>query len=290
MKIDLEKFFFQKMDGRGLGLLRFFFFAAVLMVFAPMPMEKICQMPAALKTHSTILGDVNEFFKTSSSFESVLIIWRISLVLSMIGLFSIVSLPLAFISTGIVFSLHNAYSCGFHGGNLFFLGMGILMLSPAGRYFSLDSFISLKRGIAYEKQISAWPVKLIQINFVTMFFFAAIAKLINLGWGYVTADEFYSIILTKKTWGGSFSPIFTFLLDHPLITRFLGGYAFLLELFCPLVFLNKKVMTLIILSLAAMQLMIYLHLGISSFNAMPAIYAFWIDWDTVLGFYEKNKN
>lgn len=294
MNEKMNEFFFAKIEGAVLGWLRIIFYLAVLMVFAPMPMEKLCIVPAELKTHSTVFGSLNEVFRSVSAFVPVLWIWKISLITSALGLLSRLSLPIAFVSTGIVFSLHNAYSCGFHGGNLFFLGMGILMLSSAGSYLSLDALFQKKRGMHSPDKISIWPIRLIQVNFLTMFFFAAITKLINLGFGYITRDEFYAIILTKKTWGGSFSDLFVFLLDRPFFTRFLGGFAFLIELLCPLVFLHKKLLAFFILSLALMQLMIYLNLGISSFNAMPAIYAFWIDWEAVFGFFrgrhEENKS
>ncbi|MFA6237047.1 MAG: hypothetical protein WC635_06935 [Bacteriovorax sp.] len=289
MKYKLHQFFFNELDGRVLGILRIIFFLTVIVVFGGMPLKNLCLLPSGLKTHVTIFNVFNDFFLNPGIMDYLLITWKVSLVFCVIGLLSVLFIPIAFVCTGILFSLHNAYSCGFHGANLFFLGMGILMLSPAGKYISIDNFIAKKHNVYIPSKTPVWPVRLIQINFVLMFFSGAVSKFLNLGLGYVTGDEFYSVILIKKTWGGSLPYLFEYLLDHPLLARFCGAYAFIIELFCPLSFLNVKIMKLIIVSLGVMQLLIYFNMGISSFNAMPAIYAFWFNWEKVIGWYEKNK-
>ena len=286
--LKMEKiriFFFKEVDGRILGLLRIIFYLTVLAVFGGMSFTNLCSLPSGLKTHLTVFNSVNDYFLNPIIMRYLLIIWKISLALSTLGFISALSMPIAFVSSGILFSLHNAYSCGFHGTNILFLTMGILMLSDAGKYISIDSFINKKRIVL--KKTPVWPIRLVQINFVIMFFSGAVAKYIGLGFDYITGDAFYSVLLIRKTWGGNLSLFFETLLDHPILARLCGAYSFITELLCPLALFNFLFMRIIIISLGIMQILIYFNMGISSFNAMIALYLFWFNWEKVLQLYDK---
>jgi hypothetical protein len=124
----------------------------------------------------------------------------------------------AVISWFLLISFQNRnLECMTPGDNMLTIIGFLLIFSPAGKMFSLDSWLDKKRGIKNEKSIlcEPWTQRLIQLLICTIYWQAFWGKLINKTWWDGTA-----IYYVMNTWDFGF-PV-PYLFDHLWTSRLLS--------------------------------------------------------------------
>ena len=133
---------------------------------------------------------------------------------------------------GYNYNLHRFY----HSYHLFVVSLIILSIACAADSFSIDSLI---RKVKNKKKFNySWPVQLIKVYVVYVYFICGAEKLYIRGLDWVFSDNLFLIIFTNPQ-RGWFSD---WVLSQPLwMSVALAGYSlFVCELLAPLALLNRR--------------------------------------------------
>lgn len=169
------------------------------------------------------------------------------------------------------------------------LVMGVLALAPCGDAWSLDALIwkykwrpRAKTGGQYH-----WPVQLVRVLFVTVFFAAGLSKLREAGLLWVTSDTLRHYMLENQyvfhadamqAWS---RPLVEWMVGYPFLCRVLAALALGLELSAPLALVSTGARLLLIPALFLFQVGNALLLYQNFFFAYLGLYAFWVPWDNL---------
>lgn len=147
-----------------------------------------------------------------------------------------------------VMSYRNSWSMIYHNDNALVLHALILGFSPAADALSLDA---RKRGAAHpargprEDWRYGWPVQLINVATVFMYFVAGVAKVVGpLGWAWASGEGMRSQVavdaLRKELLGEGARPLAFAMHDKLGLYRLMGVASLLIELGAPLALLGRR--------------------------------------------------
>ena len=208
-------------------------------------------------------------------------IWEVSLFLACIGLFTRYSIAASFlIGLYLLAASHSFYKINHSDAGLL-MAMFILMLSRCGDAFSVDSLSRVwnQKGLSITPPSGEyrWPVQIIRIIWVIVFFLAGVAKLRNGGMDWMFSDSMANLILRKQyVWEPPTSMAWYFL-SHPWTCAAMSAGAVIIELLAPLVLFSKIARLLIVPAMLGMQIGIRLIMG-DDFTQFMAIYLFFVPW------------
>lgn len=220
---------------------------------------------------------VNYQVVSASTLEIFQNVWRVSLILGCIGLFTRISALVGGILTMYLWTLGFGYSQEAHGSIPLIFSMFVLAVARSADAFSIDSL--LFRGRHRSKTASpeyGWPARVICCIYVLMFFGSGVTKVVNsgIGWGLDgLTNTFYRFRLTGDP--VRVRTIDFFLNNFPM--PLLGTGALLLELAAPLALFEGLVRVIILLSLVIMQLVINEAMGLD-FRPTFALIPFFVPW------------
>jgi uncharacterized membrane protein YphA (DoxX/SURF4 family) len=167
--------------------------------------------------------------------------------------------------------------------------MGVLALAPSGDALSIDALLcgrTADRGQRLGGQYH-WPLQLVRLIFVSIFFAAGLSKLRTAGLAWVTSDTLRHYMLENQivfqetaaaSWG---RPVVAWLVLYPGLCRLLAGLSLALELSAPIALLSSRARILLIPALCLFQLGNALLLYQNFFFAYLGVYAFWVPWQRV---------
>ena len=213
-------------------------------------------------------------------------IWRTSLLTSAIGFFSRTSMIVAAITTNYLYIFY--YSHGFlhHQYQILTLISLIFMCSMAGSACSVDSTFSKSKPIAGFE--FTWPLRLIWFVRAIMFFSAGLSKLRNSGLSWVLGDSMndivkHNLIYFGQGLGGSQLnlSLSNYFIARPVLCQFAAALTIVIEVGAPLILLHKKIRSIGVLSLMALQVAIWLILRVD-FSPQALCYIFFVPWQRLL--------
>lgn len=214
-------------------------------------------------------------------------LWKASLLLAAVGLWTRASTWVAFVL--------GLYLMGVHVGyieNLFSLWLptvvlGVLAFSDCGHYFSIDHWWSVRQGRRpsdqdYRSPRYGWPLRLVLLLVLLMYFNAGVAKLRHAGpeWphylqGYMHYTDFYL---------GPYAADWQRALRDALVARpsllFYGGWLVLiLELLAPLAFFVRRLEAVFLPPLFLITLGFYAFMYVYTIQRIAGLYLFFIPWE-----------
>jgi uncharacterized membrane protein YphA (DoxX/SURF4 family) len=167
--------------------------------------------------------------------------------------------------------------------------MGVFALAPCADAWSLDALIwkyrrrqRTKTGGQYH-----WPVQLVRVLFVTVFFAAGLSKLRAAGLSWVMSDTLRHYLLENQyvfyadavqAWS---RPLVDWLVAHPVLCRVLAALTLIVELSAPLALVLPATRLLLIPALFLFQVGNALLLYQDFFFAYLSLYAFWVPWGSM---------
>ena len=279
-----NRFWFEPQGPLNLGISRAICYAVLVLVYLPEPF-----------THWAELDRQSAYWEPIYPFSSPHVhlplvgatglmilqcVWKCSLVLACIGLFTRISTLIAFVLGGYLIGLMFNYGKLEHQVMPVVITLGILALSHCGDAFSIDAWLRRRRGqIPIPSGEYRWPIRMVWLVMSVTFCAAAIAKLRESGIHWVTGDGF-SLLMIQQMYKTSPPHVRWGLLvaNHRLLAVIFAGGSLCTELLFPLTLFDKRARVFFPLVTFVMQLSIGLVMNIW-FIQFLAIYGFWIPWD-----------
>jgi hypothetical protein len=295
-KIDM--YLFKKVNFVKLEIVRILFYSILFFQFDKFihylnfsKMSNILFHPAGLIINEQIINFI------ASHSDLILIMLRVSLLFSIFGFMTSITKWIVFILILFIFNIPYNFNSDFllATPNVF-LSL-VLAFSPAGQNLSIDSMIFKKNQKKYQQSENYnWPIKFMQIIFVTVFFTSALIKLKNVGLAWFYSDNIKNIFLCSPFTRGDIVP--RFIMDLKLnyrITQFplaINIFAFLIlasELLCPLALYETKWTKLIVWILMFMQISSVFFIFINP-NDNIVLYLCWFDWESIFSWIKEKFN
>jgi len=282
-------FWFPPCEPFDLGLCRFLFYGAMFLrrgttsfylefgrlpesMWLPVPLYSFFELPP--------FGS-SELFALHS-------VWRVSLLLSALGIWTSVSTVVCGLTS--LFLIGYVQSFGYypHTDLPFVLISLILMFSRSGDAFSVDALLPWRRKRPCKPTGDyAWPLRLAQFVFCMVFFSAGLSKLRASGLEWVTGDTLLNYFVRNSVYYEDVAvPLqrqLSFVLRHEYVARVLAASAVLIELGAPLALFSRRLRLPIIAAIALMQLSFFLVLR-QNFLNFAGLYFFWFPWAEISGF------
>lgn len=284
----LSAFFFTEADSLNLGICRFIFCGIIFCVYINADFSQWAEVPEVL-WHPIFIFD---FFRIPVFPAEVLgllgIVWRVSLLLSCLGLLTRPATVCAFLSGCYLLGMQNSFAKTHHMEAMLLLILCVLCFSRCGDGFSLDSFLgrAWRRwpfSARAERRHSRynWPVRLVWVIFTLVFCAAGASKLRNSGLEWVTSGYLSSLLVSKGFAGDRVDPVIEWLSfwlgTRPGVCYFLAGATVFLEFFAPLALVNRYFRAMMVPGLFLMVLGFWIVMGIP-FPQWLAAFVFWIPW------------
>jgi hypothetical protein len=164
--------------------------------------------------------------------------------------------------------------------------MGVLALAPCGDALSVDAWRRRRAAKArpHASGQYGWPLQLVRLIFVSIFFAAGLSKLRTAGLAWVTSDTLRNYLIENQyifqetaaaSWG---RPVAAWLVLHPSLCRLLAGLSLTLELSAPAALFWHRARRFLIPALFLFQVGNALLLYQDFFFAYLGVYAFWVPW------------
>jgi hypothetical protein len=167
-----------------------------------------------------------------------------------------------------------------HGGLLFTLVLFVIAFAPAADAWSLDAVIRRVRGRPRAEPSAeyTWAIRFIALMVVTMYGAAGLSKLIRSGLGWAFSDNLQRLLLGHQFTSDPPTMLGVSLASYPLLCRALACMALGFEITAPLALFSRTYYRVVIPGLAALQLMIWLTLGVL-FREMLFVFACLLPWN-----------
>jgi predicted DCC family thiol-disulfide oxidoreductase YuxK len=214
-------------------------------------------------------------------------VWKLSLVLSCVGLWTRLSTAVAALFGTYLLGLPHNFGQTYHFDAVLVLAFWILAFSRAGDAWSLDG---LMRTARHPEQRPApvspeytWPGQLILTALSLVFFAAGVAKLWTSGMEWVFSDQM-SILLRRVQYHISDSdPLVNwgaYIAQLPWAARIMAAGTVIIETSYPLSLFSRRLRVPLVLGGMSLILGIRFLMG-PTFEQFLVINVFWVPWDRV---------
>ena len=278
-----KRFWFEPTAATNLGFCRLLFFGLMFLYAVPLDDRGWHSIPASFwnpmyvfaRFHLPVLNDGAMFVAQS--------VWKISLLLACVGLFSRISAGIAFVLS--LYLIGVTYNNGKVEDMtaIAILSEGILALSLCGDAFSLDNLIFRRhqapRPLSGEYR---WPIRMIWTLMATVFFCAGFAKLRHSGLHWASPRQFGALLISRY-YDPSPPPthLGLFIAARPWLSIPMAAGSMMLEVGAPLALFSRHARWFIPAMLFGMQIGIGIIMSIW-FTTFLFVYLFWVPWDELL--------
>lgn len=222
---------------------------------------------------------------SESTLEILSIAWKVALVCSALGVLTRVSTTLSFALGAYLIGLMQCFGKTHHFDYAALIVLGIMALSRSGDAVSVDRLVRNRIGWHRERDPSvaalsgeyAWPIRLVQLLTVLVFFGAGVSKLRHAGLAWIFSENMRFVLLghhyshePPTRWG-------LYVAQVGWAPKLLGLLTVVLEIGAPLALVGRTLCRVIIPGLVMMQVGIQLLTG--AFWPLWYLYIFWVPWD-----------
>jgi hypothetical protein len=290
VRIRCEQLFFSGASARELGLHRVLFFGLVLTYSLTMD-------PSAWASVSRVFWSPTYFFSyfeypvaSAGTLVALTWIWRAALLASLLGLFSRVSVVVAFVLGFYLIGLPHNFGKVHHNDAILVLVMAIFAFSRCGDGLSLDALRRTGRAPeAAEPDEGAWggeyswPLRLCRLMVVFVVFSAGVAKLRHGGLDWAVSDNLYYTILRHYYTHEPFTHIGLLFTRFPWMCNALAGFSLLVEISAPLLLVLRGWWRLILLAMVVgMFLGFGFTLGVLFIHYVALLLIFFVPWAEII--------
>jgi hypothetical protein len=285
------RFWFEPVEPLNLGLCRVLFFGAFILFY--------------LREDFSAWGEVsNAFWMPISFFETLHLpvlssgllaviqgIWKVSLALSCLGLFTRTSTVSSFIFGVYLLGLQHNFGKMSHYDALVVIVLGIMALSRCGDAYSIDRLIRSVRGgsnpsVQRTPRVSGeytWPIRAVWLMLALIFFAAGVAKLRHSGLEWIFSDNMMITLIEANYHTSNADPLLPwglYVAQYGWLTRLLAAATIVLEVSYPLALFSRRARWIIVPGVFFMQVGIRVLMG-PTFIQFLICNLFWVPWDRV---------
>jgi len=214
--------------------------------------------------------------------------WKTALIFSAIGLYTRVSMTVAFAAGAYLFGLPHNFGQTYHFDAVLVFTLGVLALSRANAALSLDALIARderrsKMPAAPKSAEYTWPVRLVWVAMAMVFLGAATSKLRHAGIAWVLSGSMRTLLIRAHYGISDADPLVKWGLmvaNWPAAASTLAAVSLLTELLFPLALFSVRARWILVPASAAMILGIRVLMG-PTFGGFLSAYVFWPSWTAV---------
>jgi hypothetical protein len=214
-------------------------------------------------------------------------LWKASLLLSAIGLFTRPAMVVAFVLGTYLMGLPHNFGQTQHFDTLVVFASGALALSRAGDACSADALIAAARGRAIDLPRDdgeyRWPIRFVWVAMALIFCAAGLSKLRHSGLEWIFSDNLAWLLRRQQYHISDGEPLTRWGLlvaRHSVAARGLALASVSIELFYPLALVSRRARYVLAPAGLAMLLGIRLLMG-PTFEQFMMCYVFWVPWERV---------
>jgi hypothetical protein len=284
------RFFFEPVEPRNLGLCRVLFFGAFFLFYLPQDFSAWGYVGDSFFDPIVLFEILRLPVLSSDLLVIVQGVWKVSLALSCLGLFTRVS-TISSLTLGVyLLGLENNFGKVHENETLVVISIGILALSRCGDAYSIDRLISRWRQGSNPTQghprISGdytWPVRAVWVVFALTFFAAGVSKLRHSGLEWIFSDNMAISLITAQYHNSNLDPLTSwglYLAQHAWLLHLVAAGTIVLEVSYPLALFSSKARWVIVPSVFFMLVGVRLLLG-PTFDQFLICHLFWVPWERV---------
>lgn len=210
------------------------------------------------------------------------VVWKVSLLTTMVGLWTRLSAMVAFLVGGYLLGLPNNFGKDHHGDTIIPLMLLIFSASRCGDAWSMDRLMQRVHRPHERPQPSGeytWPIRLVWLLTSLVFLASGIAKLRHAGVAWAMTDNMANILLAHYYTGHEpHGWIGLLLASSPWCYKPMAAAAMIVETLAPLALCNRMARRVIVPGLF-MMLLTFPYLFGFAFVNFYSLFIFWIPWD-----------
>ena len=282
-----RKFWFAPAAATSLGVSRLLFFLGLSLFYLPHDFSGWGEVSPSLRQPIWLFETFGAPFFGPDGLVIVQTVWKLSLFMSCIGLFSGASMFVAAAFGTYLLGLGHNFGQIYHFDAILVLAFWILAFSRAGDAWSIDS---LRRSAAHANAAPLppsgeyrWPVQLILVALSFVFCAAGVAKLRASGLDWITSGHL-GILLDRVQYGISDAdpllPIGSFVARIPYAPHLMALGTIVFEAGYPIALFSRRLRAGIILGGIGLIVGIRVLMG-PTFENFLLVNVFWVPWDRV---------
>jgi hypothetical protein len=208
-------------------------------------------------------------------------VWRLSLILSAIGLFTRAAMLIAAALGFYLLALPHNFGHVYHFDALLVLTLIVLACSRAGDAWSVDAWRSAEpagRSAEY-----TWPIRMIWVLMALVFFAAGVAKLRYGGLEWVTSSNMSLVLMRSAYHTSDADPITSlglWVASQPWLSRAVAASALVVELAFVTALVSRRARLVLVPAAALMLIGIRIMMG-PTFGGFLIANVFWVPWSAV---------
>ena len=281
------RFWFEPVEPINLGLCRVLCFGAFFLLYLDYDVTSWSEVSDSTWMPVWIFQVLHLPVLSSALLVLLQSVWKISLALSSIGLFTRISTISAFILGMYLLGLPNSFGKINHSDAIVVFVFGVMALSRCGDSCSIDRLIWKARQrndtSGQRPQVSGeytWPVRAVWVMFALIFFGAGLSKLRHSGLEWIFSDNMAILLLRAQFEGKSVVPWGFFLAQHQWLTQLMAAATVAIEVGYPLALFSRRARWLLVPGAFSMQIGISLIMGVT-FATFLILNLFWVRWACV---------
>jgi hypothetical protein len=281
------RFWFEPVEPLNLGLCRILFFGAFFLFYLQRDVGAWGEVSESFWMPVGIFKVLHLSALSGSLLAAIQIVWKISLALSCIGLFTRPSTISSFIFGLYLLGLPYNFGKIDHTDALVAIVLGIMAISRCGDACSIDQLIRRRRqrsGSLSERLRASgeytWPVRAVWVMFALIFFAAGVSKLRHSGLYWIFSNNMANLLTRSINEGHPLLTWGEYLVQYNWPPQLLAAATVALEISYPLALFSRKARWIIAPSVFFMQIGIWVFMGPHFFEFLICN-LFWVPWDRV---------
>ena len=199
-----------------------------------------------------------------------------------LGLYYRFAAPVVALTCLYLLGMQNNFGKVDHSQNALMLSLIVMVFARAADVWSVDAW---RRGwrpghVMPKNAAYRWPQQMILLIVVLMYGAAGWSKFDRHGWQWGLSDNLRNLWLSHQFTKNPPTRIGVWLAEYPTVYKGMGLSSLMLELCAPLALLHRWLRALIVPGLMALQLGIYLTMGVV-FRAMIPVFLCLLPWQTI---------
>jgi hypothetical protein len=215
-----------------------------------------------------------------AAIEGLTAVWRLSLLLGAIGLFTRAAMITAAALGFYLLALPHNFGHVYHFDALLVLTLIILACSRAGDAWSVDAWRSEPAGRSAEY---TWPIRMIWVLMALVFFAAGVAKLRYGGLEWVTSSNMSLVLMRSAYHTSDADPITSlglWVASQPWLSRAVAASALVVELTFVTALVSRRARLVFVPAAALMLIGIRIMMG-PTFGGFLIANVFWVPWSAL---------
>lgn len=288
-----DRFWFEPTPASALGVCRLLFYGALLAFFVFEDYSGWADVSRAFWRPIWLFSALGLPVLSSDALHAAQIVWRLSLLLAAVGLFTRASTIVAFVLGAYLLGLPHNFGQTYHFDALLVFVLAAMAAARSGDAWSVDSLIRAARhpGAAPlpRSGVYQWPIRFVWVAMALVFVAAGLSKLRHAGGEWIASDTMSIVLLRAHYHVSDADPIGRVglaLANWPFAAQAIALVTIVVETAFPLALVSRTARKVLVPSAALMLLGIRVLMG-PTFGVFLVCNLFWVPWPRVGAYFRR---